>query len=322
MFDTSGSLCRAVITHNTELCEKLLNDPNVDCRIVDNMGFTALLYSVLLKHDDLFEKVLNHITRKLRALSLESASSPAIRNELQSYQQLIDFKDPNGRAALHLVVNDVEERTHSATLLLQAKAEVNIRDVEGNTPLHYACMHGHVDLVEVLIKYNANTTAPNVNKQTPLHIAAERVHIRIVSILLQENPALAVRAEDIHGRTALHYAMKSISKDASRNLTNGSPRGTGTYDAMLAREGEEEVVQILLRNGADLYDLDKDGRTPVDFKLYYHMHYSEVRAAVTGFLEYRRLERQLFWSRLLKYVTGLRNHSNVMDKKESDRKYR
>ena len=118
------------------------------------------------------------------------------------------------------------------------------------------------------------------------------MHIRIVSILLQENAELvrkfapilactqiatfllkAVRAEDIHGRTALHYAIRRISQvsltleevssidwnqfQENERLTMGALGSIANQDGGAAREGEEEVVQILLYNGADLYDLDE-----------------------------------------------------------------
>lgn len=72
-------------------------------------------------------------------------------------QDMLDQRDYTGRAALHHAVADIEERHQVLRALLSAKAEVNIRDARGNSPLHIACQHGHVDVVKTLIKYNANT---------------------------------------------------------------------------------------------------------------------------------------------------------------------
>ena len=49
----------------------------------------------MLKHDDIFEILLSHITRKLRSLSARGASA-ANKAEIASYHELINFKDLNG----------------------------------------------------------------------------------------------------------------------------------------------------------------------------------------------------------------------------------
>ena len=74
--------------------------------------------------------------------------------------------------------------------------------------------------------------------QTPLHIACENLHIKIVSILLKENPEQMIRAEDIDGMTALHYAVKS-SRNQKEKLH--------VFHREMQKDAEEEVVQMLLR---------------------------------------------------------------------------
>ena len=260
--DGRTSLIRAVLKNNAELTRKLLEDPTTDPRIKDNEGRTALLHAVLLKHDEILSLLLHYLADTLRRLKNDASSHFA----LVSYQRVIDERDNLGRAALHHAVADIEERLNLVKQLLQAKAQVNIRDADGNSPLHLACQYGHVDVVKNLLKYNANTTAANNTLQTPLHVAATFLQTRIMSILLKENSEHMIRAEDSAGATALHYAVKAGQKVQSEKTDVHHDRG-----------GEEEVVQMLLRHGADLHDLDKDGRTPVDFRLYYHQKYHEIR---------------------------------------------
>ena len=42
------------------------------------------------------------------------------------------------------------------TLLCEAEAKVNIGDLLGNTPLHYACSSGHIHIVKYLMQNGSN----------------------------------------------------------------------------------------------------------------------------------------------------------------------
>jgi ankyrin repeat protein len=55
--------------------------------------------------------------------------------------------------------------------LLTAKAEVEVRDDAGETPLHFAALSGSVKIVEALLKANADVSAKCVRGRTPLDIA-------------------------------------------------------------------------------------------------------------------------------------------------------
>ncbi|CAM9246685.1 unnamed protein product, partial [Chrysoparadoxa australica] len=60
---------------------------------------------------------------------------------VENMTRVLDIKDVTGKAALHHACADVEERLSVVTSLLQAKAQVNIRDAQGNSPLHIACRY-------------------------------------------------------------------------------------------------------------------------------------------------------------------------------------
>ena len=58
--------------------------------------------------------------------------------------------------------------------LIKARAELNIQDREGNTPLLIACRHGDEKIVCYLIKSGADITLKNNKGETAMDIAAER----------------------------------------------------------------------------------------------------------------------------------------------------
>ena len=65
----------------------------------------------------------------------------------------------------------------NAITYIQKKAKVlkpeqiNVKDHLGNTPLHYACMHCHVEMTRLLLKIGADPNAKNCDGNTPLHVA-------------------------------------------------------------------------------------------------------------------------------------------------------
>jgi len=55
--------------------------------------------------------------------------------------------------------------------MLTKGADVNAEDQYGNTPLHWASMKNHADVVRLLLTHNANVNVRNRNGKTPLMVA-------------------------------------------------------------------------------------------------------------------------------------------------------
>ncbi|CAN0214955.1 unnamed protein product, partial [Discosporangium mesarthrocarpum] len=106
------------------------------------------------------------------------------------------------------------------------------------TPLHWACVEGQVDTMEILLRGGATVEARDYRGQTPLHHSCSMGHLRVSQLLVQRYHAdVSVTSNDLY-RTPLHFA--SIG-------------------------GNLEVVQFLLSLGADINALEKYGRAPIYF---------------------------------------------------------
>jgi ankyrin repeat protein len=68
--------------------------------------------------------------------------------------------------------------------LAEKGAEINAKDYESTTPLHFACMYGHVEAVRLLIELGAK---PDVKAaglgRTPMSLAETNGYVEIVQIL-------------------------------------------------------------------------------------------------------------------------------------------
>lgn len=87
--------------------------------------------------------------------------------------------------------------------------------------LHWACLEGHLTIVDMLLQRGARVNATNMGDDTPLHVAASRGHRDVVLMLLQSKAS--VNAANEHGNTPLHYACfwnyEQIAEDL---VTNGA----------------------------------------------------------------------------------------------------
>lgn len=73
----------------------------------------------------------------------------------------------NGAMPLHIAAGGVVNR-EVCKALIAAGANVEARDKNGNTPLHYAAYCGNEDAAEVLLDAGADMNAVNDNGDTPL----------------------------------------------------------------------------------------------------------------------------------------------------------
>jgi len=137
---------------------------------------------------------------------------------------------------------------------------------DGYTALHLAALNNHLQVAETLIKMgHANLDIQNINHQTPLHLAVERQNIQIVRLLVSEGAK--VNLTDRDGDTPLHEALRRHTvwqiktlqekKDLSvdKVLMNITAHGRGHISASIAH--------FLAAHSADLNLKNKDGFSPL-----------------------------------------------------------
>ncbi|XP_072135807.1 ankyrin repeat domain-containing protein 27 isoform X4 [Mobula birostris] len=146
---------------------------------------------------------------------------------------------------------------------------VNSANQDGFTPLHVAALHGHFELVSLLLRHGANVNTKNSNNSTPLHLACQHSDLQIVKYLLNYNAKL--NKKDLYGNTPLLHACLGgyleiaellLEHGASVNVANNQGN-TALHKAVKGQY--EALVHLLVCNGASVSLRNKQQCTPVDF---------------------------------------------------------
>ncbi|WP_353281388.1 ankyrin repeat domain-containing protein [Wolbachia endosymbiont (group B) of Horisme vitalbata] len=145
-------------------------------------------------------------------------------------------------------------------------ADVNAKDVLNRTALHYAAFYGRKEIVEFLISKEADVNAKDSLNSTALHYAAFYGRKEIVEFLISKEAD--VNAKDSLNSTALHYAALYDHTKITKALF----RIEADFDVdeplflhNAAKNGQVDIVNALIKAGADVNAVDKYGKTPLDY---------------------------------------------------------
>jgi hypothetical protein len=133
------------------------------------------------------------------------SGNPEMVREMLRYRPNLEARDPEGKTAMFLAgeyrYNDENgKRVECVRLLVEAGADVNARDNEGNTPLHGIFLN---DVEEELLRLGANVNARNNEGETPIFT---NVSDDAISLFIQHGADLTIRNND--GETVFEAAQQ------------------------------------------------------------------------------------------------------------------
>ncbi len=142
--------------------------------------------------------------------------------------------------------------------LIDGGADVNVRQGDGATPLHWAVHRNNLATARLLLDAGADPNAANDLGATPLWLAAENGSARMTELLLDAGAdpdrTLAI------GETPLMVAARSGATetvarllDAGANPNAAERERDQTALMWAASQGHAEVAQLLVDAGADLH---------------------------------------------------------------------
>ncbi|XP_062227919.1 probable E3 ubiquitin-protein ligase XBOS36 isoform X3 [Phragmites australis] len=171
-----------------------------------------------------------------------------------------------------------------AALLLENGADVNARNIYGQTALMQACRFGHWEVAQTLLVFRCNVSkVDSLSSRTALHLAAAGGHVKCVRLLLAavagdgDRLCSYVNKAASGGVTALHLAALHGHVDCVHLLIDehadlaaqtlpcvASPMGSiGAGSNPLhyaAAGGEVKCCQILVSRGADRTAVNYNGQ--------------------------------------------------------------
>jgi len=148
---------------------------------------------------------------------------------------------------------------------LAAGANVNAKDMFGETPFHKAALGGRKEIVELLIAKGADVNAKNEKGFTPMDHAAIWDHKEIVDLLVKHGGKSGA-ADSIHVAAAVGN-IEAVKQHLAAG-TDVQDEGDWTPLHHAAYNGHKEIVELLIANDADVNAKEIARQTPLHVAAY------------------------------------------------------
>ncbi len=182
-----------------------------------------------------------------------------------------DFKDKNGKNALHFAV--LRGHEHIVKLLVKrAPKLITEMDNSGNTALHYATVKPSLEIVTTILdEIDKDTIVQNSKGATPTHIAAQNMNVKILEFLLNKTPQWTHAGNDL-SQSPLHFAVIKNNIETFKLLVKSTPELMPLQDRhgltalhYAARWNMHEIAIILMQHAPNLADvISEQNQSPLD----------------------------------------------------------
>ncbi|KAF2202721.1 ankyrin repeat domain-containing protein [Delitschia confertaspora ATCC 74209] len=192
---------------------------------------------------------------------------------LSSNSKLAHLRDPDERLPIHWAVS--YNHLSIVELLVQVKSfDVDVPDAAGWTPLMMACSRKNGDgeqVAELLLRKGADVNMKNNNGQTALHFVSSHPPALDLARKLIETHKASARVKDRRGHLPLHRAAAVGSVPLLKLLLSSgkSPINATDIDGMTAlhhavSEGHGDAALFLLTQGAEWDKKDHEGHVALE----------------------------------------------------------
>ena len=263
-------LMNNILRVNNDNCKGMTHQPIkklTPSQLIENISNTVLTASgEQLK--------LKYFRRTILQQTAKKEATPWINQQLQFVN-----KGPNQLIRKickgEIIIPSDMVKTTVFTILIECGANLDAKNNDGDTALHFAALYGYAETVKALIAAKANLEAKDNNDWTALHFAAYFGRTETVKILAQALIEVGAKLEakdNSYGWTALHIAATKghseivktlIDLGANLEAKDNSYGWTALHFA--AQNGHTETVKALIAAKANLEAKDNKEYTALHF---------------------------------------------------------
>lgn len=140
-----------------------------------------------------------------------------------------------------------------------------------NRMVHIAALYGNLDIMNLLIAVNADVNSKNLDGDTPLHIAARANNQDIVNTLISQGSSITMR--NVAGRTPIFSAIESgdlamilILYNSGAGLLDVDADGNNMchYTILKASSNKLELIRFFIAHGVSVDQRNNDGASVLD----------------------------------------------------------
>ena len=219
---------------------KMLVEAGAGVRVTDNKGQTCLTLAAKLGR-----------TETVRCL----VGLPEVD---------VNHRDTANNTALHLAAH--ENHTDVTQVLIDAGADIDIKNSDGSFSVHVASLAGALDVVKMLLRVGAGVCVTDNEGDTCLTLATYFGYTEIVRYLVGL-PEVDVNHRDGNNDTALHLAAQEnhtgiaqVLIDAGADIGTKDDRGSSPLHRA-CHFGALDIVKMLVEAGAGVHVTDHHGST-------------------------------------------------------------
>ncbi|XP_014234507.1 uncharacterized protein LOC106657483 [Trichogramma pretiosum] len=263
---------------------KLLLDTGPDSKALLNectdSGETALHYAIMNGSRELLTLFLQYganVNAKNRDgkcplfFAIEFENTKIAKLLLKHEATIVNSKTNHGITPLHEAITQRAEK--NVQLLLDYGADVNAKDIYGNTPLHIAARLNYLDertmdrIVKLLVDKGADVNDDTMAGETAFHFAIINGNEKLVRLFLKYGANVNKKNHD--GKSSLHFAIQYSNKNIVKLLLDRGARiDDRTNDGKLSLHvavavEDENMIKVLLEYNADVNAIDRSGKTPL-----------------------------------------------------------
>ncbi|MEN8220382.1 MAG: ankyrin repeat domain-containing protein [Pseudomonadota bacterium] len=139
--------------------------------------------------------------------------------------------------------------------LLEKGVNVNVKNSNGMTPLHYASYKGHFDIARLLLQNSADVNI-ETNGWSAVEIAFARNHVQLAELIIESNSGFLEAANK-----GDYQRVKQLLEKGWNVNTKDKEAWTLLHHAAI--NGHTDIAELLLDKGTKIDAKDKEGWTPL-----------------------------------------------------------